>query len=61
MPLRRVGWSRLLCPFGGCACHHRPEGHVYRARRIGMDYQTLCRGPDEQVPPGAEGHACRAR
>jgi len=29
------------------------EGHACRARAIGMDYQTICGGPDKQVPPRA--------
>ena len=39
------------------------EGHACRARRIRMDYQTLRRGRDRQVPPSekSEGHACHAR
>jgi hypothetical protein len=27
------------------------EGHACRARRSGIDGQTLFRGPDERVPP----------
>jgi hypothetical protein len=47
----------------GRACHARLEGHVYRARRSAMGFQTIFCGPDKRVPPKdeSEGHARRAR
>jgi hypothetical protein len=47
----------------GDICYFCSQGHGCRARRIAMDYQTLCSGPDERVPPNVEleGHACHAR
>jgi len=41
----------------------KSEGHVYRARRRGMDNPRSCDGPDKQVPPRSlsEGRARRAR
>jgi hypothetical protein len=36
----------------GHACHARSEGHVYRARGIGMDNPAWCNGRNKRVPPG---------
>ena len=45
----------------GCTRCARSEGHACRARRSGMDRQTLFGGPDKQVPPRARDFSLAAQ